>query len=141
MLQGLVDKIQPNLAQWKSCFLRKARRLVVIKSTLAAILVFMLSLFVIPCSVAEEIERIIKNFFGGLTLEKKKVHLIPWEHICTDVDWGGLGIKSVGYVNVSLLCKWLWLIGYGDDRLWKRIIFDKYGKKEGGWCTKQYAKP
>lgn len=49
---------------------------VLLKSTLASLLVFMLSIFVIPCSIEDEIERLMWNSLWGSTVEKRKFHLL-----------------------------------------------------------------
>lgn len=88
----------------------------------------MLSIFVIPVSIAEEIEKKMKDFLWGSTMEKQKFHLISWEQICISLDCGGLGLKKIKDINTALLCKWIWNIGDGDTKLCKRVIFDKYGE-------------
>lgn len=132
---GLVENFRSKLAIWKRRYLTKAGRLVLVNSTLATLPIFMMSLFVMPISVGEELERIMRNFLWGSTEEKKKFHLIAWDEVCVGVNWGGLGIRRLRDVNVSLLSKWLWNIGIDDGKLWKRVIFAKYGKAKGGWCT------
>lgn len=59
--------------------------------------------------------------------------MLSWEKVCVPLEWGSLGIKRLRDVNISLLCKWLWELGNGENKLWKRIIFEKYGKEIGGW--------
>lgn len=49
--------------------------------------------------------------------------------------------KKSKRVKVSLLWKWVWELGNGEDNLWKRIIFDKYGKEMGDWSTRRSDKP
>jgi hypothetical protein len=39
---------------------------------------------------------------GGL---KKKYHLVKWKTICKAKKKGGLGIKELWKMNISLLCK------------------------------------
>lgn len=78
----LLEKFRKRLALWKKRFLTKAGRLILIKTTLAALPVFFLSLFVVPCSVADTMERIIRNFLWGSGEEKKQFHLLNWEQLC-----------------------------------------------------------
>jgi len=40
---------------------------------------------------------------------------------------GGLGVKDVRVVNVSLLAKWRWRLLDGVNTLWKEVIKEKYG--------------
>lgn len=59
---GLIEKLRSKLAMWKRRYLTKAGRLVLINSTPASLPIAMLSLFVMPISVGEELERITRNF-------------------------------------------------------------------------------
>lgn len=90
-----------------------------LKSTLASFPVIMLSIFVIPYSIADEIERIIRNFLWGSTVKQRKFHLLAWEKVCVELDWGGLGIKRIRDINVLLICKLLWELGNGENKPWK----------------------
>jgi hypothetical protein len=54
---------------------------------------------------------------------------------------GGLGIRDIRYVNLSLLAKWRWRIIHGEEALWKEMLKEKYGARicglleveEGNW--------
>jgi hypothetical protein len=52
---------------------------------------------------------------GGGT--RKKYHLIKWEIICKTKKKGGLGIKDLRKMNISLMCKWWWRLETKDG-LW-----------------------
>lgn len=58
----LVDKFESSLAHWKKRYLTKAERLVLVKSTHATLPVYMFSIFMAPCSIIDDLERIIRNF-------------------------------------------------------------------------------
>lgn len=62
---------------------------------LASLPVFMLSLLVLPVSVEEELEHIMRNFLWGSTTEKKKFQLLSWDVVCLSVKCGGLGINKL----------------------------------------------
>lgn len=118
--QGLIEKFQSRLANWKRRYLTKAGPLVLIKSTLATFPIFMLSLLVLPASVEEELESIMREFLWGSSTGKKKYHLLCWNKVCTPLGCGGLGINRLRDVNISLLCKWLWDFGNGEEKIWRR---------------------
>ena len=60
--QCIIDKIQKKLASWKSCYLSRAGRLILIKSVLNCLPIYYLSLFKLPKKVANEIIRIQRKF-------------------------------------------------------------------------------
>lgn len=97
-------EIQGQTCPWKKRFLTKAGRLVHIKSTLIALPVFLLSALVLPVSVEDELERIMRNFLWGSTTEVKKFYLLSWDIIFLPLHYGGLGINRLHEVNISLLC-------------------------------------
>jgi hypothetical protein len=45
---------------------------------------------------------------------KKKYHLVNWLKVCKDKCRGGLRIRDLRKMNVSLLCKWWWTLE-GED--------------------------
>jgi len=59
---------------------------------------------------------------------KKKYHLIKWIKITKPKSKGGLGIKDLRRMNISLLCKWWWKVENGEG-IWQEIIREKYLKK------------
>jgi hypothetical protein len=65
-----------------------------------------------------------KFFWQGGSL-KKKYHLVRWTMVCKDKRKGGLGIKDLRKMNISLLCKWWWALD-NEDGLWQEIVRSKY---------------
>jgi len=45
--------------------------------------------------------------------------------MCKNKKKGGLGIKDIRKMNISLLCKWCWKLET-EDGLWQTIIRTKY---------------
>lgn len=56
---------------------------------------------------------------------EKNYHLVKWEVICKSKKQGGLGIKDLKRMNLSLLCKWWWKLER-EEGLWQQIISYKY---------------
>jgi hypothetical protein len=61
----------------------------------------------------------------GRVVVQKKYHLVKWVKICKSKKKGGLGIKDLREMNVSLLAKWWWKLEQ-EDGLWQDIINAKY---------------
>lgn len=55
-------KVEEKLPIWKRLYLLKGDRLILIKSTIASIPVFMLSSRLLPSSVSMEIETLVRRF-------------------------------------------------------------------------------
>ena len=125
-----------RLAHWKRQHISKGGRITLIKSTLASIPIYLLSLIRIPKSVAKRIEKLQREFLGGGSLEGK-AHLINWKLVCSPKEEGGLGIRKIDLLNKALLGKWIWRYAYEKDNLWKTVIGVKYGQEGCGWRTKE----
>jgi len=60
---------------------------------------------------------------------EKKYHLVKWDIINKSKKFGGLGIKNILLMNISLLCKWWWKLET-DKGLWQSIVKMKYLQDE-----------
>ena len=86
-----------------------------------------LFIFPIPASVANQIERLQRNFLWGSFGDDPKIHLVKWASVCAPISLGGLGIRKISLFNEALLGKWLWRFGIEKDALWRQVIEMKYG--------------
>jgi hypothetical protein len=116
-------------------------RLTLIKSTLSNLPTYLLSLFPIPSSVANRLEKVQRNFLWGSTNETTKFHLVKWTSVCSPMKDGGLGIRNLRRFNQALLGKWLWRYATEKEAYWRKVVEIKYGSMEGDWCTKQVERP
>lgn len=69
---------------------------------------------------------------GGRT-----INWVKWSVVFQPKECGGLGVKDVWLMNLSLLAKWRWRLLYGDNAHWKEVLEERYGRKvcaklEGG---------
>ena len=107
----IMEKIERRLAGWKCLYLSKGGRVTLIKSTLSNLPTYFLSLFPIPASVANRIERLQRNFLWGSFGDDPKICLVKWASVCAPISSGGLGIRKISLFNEALLGKWLWRLG------------------------------
>ena len=89
---GVVDRVKRRLSRWKGRLLPMAGRICLIKSVLSSISLFYLSLFKMPCVVANEIVRIQRIFLWGWGSDGRKVAWASWKKMCEAREDGGLGI-------------------------------------------------
>jgi hypothetical protein len=76
-----------------------------------------------------------KVFWQGNSI-KKKYHLVKWSVITKPKKKGGLGVKDLRKINISLLCKWWWKFEKREG-MWQDIVRKKYQVK-GGIATLKY---
>jgi hypothetical protein len=129
---SVLKKIEQRLASWQTLYLSKGGRLTPLKSTLASLPTYFLSLFTIPVSVTHRIEKLQRNFLWGGLGDAVKYHLVSWDKVCSPLTYGGLGVKNLILFNKALLGKWLWRFGTEEDHLWRRVIAAKYRLEWGG---------
>ncbi|RVX13511.1 putative ribonuclease H protein [Vitis vinifera] len=134
---GVEERVRWKLALWKRQYISKGGRITLIKSTLASMPLYQLSLFRVPKIVARRLEKLQRDFlWGGGNMERKS-HLVNWEMVCTGKEKGGLGLRKLVLLNKALLCKWVWRFARAKDELWKQVLTVKYGQEELGWRTKK----
>ena len=101
----ILEKMERKLAGWKCLYLSKGGRVILIKSTLSNLPTYFLSLFSIPASVANQIEKLQRNFLWGGFGDEPKIHLVKWATVCAPISSGGLGIRNIRLFNKALLGK------------------------------------
>jgi hypothetical protein len=103
---GVIDKVQKKLPNWKGALLSIGGRIVLINSVLSSTPLYMLSLYKMPVKIRKKLDRIRCQFLWQGTSTKKKFALIKWSKICMPRQFGGLGILDLHCMNISLLLKW-----------------------------------
>ncbi|RVW55173.1 hypothetical protein CK203_066945 [Vitis vinifera] len=107
--------------QEETCALEKTvhlqrGRITLIKSTLASMPIYQMSIFRMPKSLLKEWRKPKEISYGGGNW-RGKVHLVKWDVVCTEKLNGGLGLRRIATLNRALLGKWT-----GGLRV-KRITF------------------
>ncbi|CAN1121487.1 Putative ribonuclease H protein At1g65750 [Linum perenne] len=130
--QDILDRIDKRLAGWKVKSLSLAGRVTLAQSVLAAVPAYAMQTSVLPVNTCEEIDRRIRNFVWGTTAEERKISLVSWETICLPKEKGGLGLKLARQLNRAYLTKLAFLFFKEKDKLWVRILQDKYFSDSNG---------
>ena len=128
----ILEKMERRLSGWQKLYLSKGGRLTLLKSTLSSLPTYFLSLFTIPKSVANRLEKLQRDFVWGGMGNNFKHHLVGWDKVCVPKAKGGLGVRSLVLFNKALLGKWLWRFGLEENNLWRRVLVEKFGVELGG---------
>jgi hypothetical protein len=75
---GVTEQMGRRLAGWKKIYLSKGGQLTLIKSMLSNLPTYYLSLFPVPMSVANRIEKIQQDFLWRGMGDENKLHLVSW---------------------------------------------------------------
>ncbi|KAL9681628.1 hypothetical protein QQ045_013414 [Rhodiola kirilowii] len=125
----ILQKFKDKLASWKSVNLSMAGILVLIKAALCNMPLYYASIYKIPIIVAQEMEKIQRQFLWGGMEGRKKIHYVKWATITKSRKFGGLGVQALREKNMALLTKWWWNLISGRGGLWRRMVLEKYAIK------------
>ena len=120
------DRVQHKLQAWCNKELSKAGKLTLLKSSAQTMPTFWMSLFLIPDSICDEIEKKMNAFFwsGGST--GKGVKWCAWKRLCMPKDFGGLGLKELTKFNRAMLAKQGWRLLIEANPLVSAIMKARY---------------
>jgi hypothetical protein len=125
-LQPLIDNIIKRIAGWRGRLLNHASRLVLIKSCLASIPIYLLSFFKFPKWDVKAINSQMAHCLWDNYEGHHKYHLANWDLVSMKHDFGGLGIPNIRDLNISLLASWIKRFNLDDHKIWKEIVQFKY---------------
>jgi hypothetical protein len=106
-LQPIIDAIIKRIAGWRGRLLSHASRLVLIRSCLASIPIYLLSVIKFPKWAIRAINSQMAHCLWDNYDGHHKYHLANWGLVSMKQDYGGMGIPSIRDLNISLLCSWI----------------------------------
>lgn len=141
MWEPLLEHVNKRLKSWGNKFLSFGGRIVLLNSVLNAIPIFYLSFLRMSVKVWRSLIRNQREFLWGGVEGGRKINWVTWRKVCQPKAKGGLGIRDIRLVNLSLLAKWRWRILQGGGGLWKDVLREKYGASIGDLLTRSNAWP
>ncbi|KAD7116693.1 hypothetical protein E3N88_03961 [Mikania micrantha] len=54
--------------------------------------------------------------------DRRKIHWVAWDKVCTPKNLGALGIRGLRSLNIALIFKWWWRSLKGGIGLWSEVI-------------------
>jgi hypothetical protein len=81
-----------------------------------------------PTKVWKELVRIQRVFLWAGLANTNKTCWVKWEVICRPKKEGGIGVRNLRLVNISVLAKWKWKLLSRDFELWKEVVVARYGR-------------
>jgi hypothetical protein len=128
----MLDAIKKRLDSWGNKYISLGGRIVLINAVLNALPIFFLFYIRMPTKVWKEVVKIQRNFFWRRLSQKRRMCWVKWEDICKPKKEGGLGVKNLCVMNLSLLAKWRWKLLLEGNELWKKVVMAKYGSNVVG---------
>ncbi|KAK2387063.1 hypothetical protein QL285_060888 [Trifolium repens] len=130
--EPMLNSLRKRLGVWGNKYVSLGGRIVLLNSVLNAIPIFYLSFLKIPIHVWKKVRRIQRDFLWGCRGGVRKINWVKWDTICKPKYLGGLGVRDIRVVNISLLSKWRWRLLSEEQSLWQKVIKGKYGDMVGG---------
>ncbi|GAU20296.1 hypothetical protein TSUD_337770 [Trifolium subterraneum] len=103
---------------------------IMIKSVLQAIPSYVMSMFILPASLIDDIEKMINAFWwrNGSTNNNttKGIHWLAWERLACPKAYGGLGFRNFEAFNKAMVAKQVWNIVQNLNSLVAKLIKARY---------------
>ncbi|KAF5201766.1 RNA-directed DNA polymerase (reverse transcriptase)-related family protein, partial [Thalictrum thalictroides] len=133
-IQILVDKIKKRASSWAGRMLSFQGRVVLIQSVLSSIPIHNMGIYKWPRRCLEEGEAAIRNFLWSGDPTQRRAITLKWESVCKPREEGGLGIRKLRELNLSLLMKLAWQL-LEQKTNWSKFMTAKFKNKKGNWVN------
>ena len=120
------DQVGRKIIGWKGKLISNAGREILIKAVAQATPTYMMSCFLLPESLCNDLNSLARNFWWGQKENKRKVAWVSWEKLCTRKSEGGMGFKDLRAFNLALLAKQGWRILRKPNSLLHSVFKAKY---------------
>ena len=129
----LIDRMKQKLSSWTLRPLNLPSRLVLIKSVLQAMPIYLFSVLSALKSVLREIRHIQHIFLWGGREDKEKFALVSWDSICQPKLKGGFGLREPKLMAEVQGVKVWWRLVSHSSEPWARLWCSKYGSNRPQW--------
>jgi hypothetical protein len=127
-LQLVVDKLIKRVAAWRGRLLAYSSRLILIKTCLANIPVYLLS-FIKFLKWAILIESQMAHCLWNSDSDNHRYHLASSKHVSMNQEFEGLGVPDLRELNLCLLGSWIRRHSQDNEKIWKMLVDFKYNNK------------
>ncbi|XP_019168926.1 PREDICTED: uncharacterized protein LOC109164834 [Ipomoea nil] len=132
-------KLRHRLAGWHKNVLSRAGKEILIKSVAQALPTYTMSIYYLPLTFCEHLERIMNQFWW--CNKGSGIRWMAWQRICSPKAVGGLGFKHLNRFNLALLAKQGWRLLTNPTSLTARIFKSRYYPNEEFLDAKIGANP
>ncbi|KAL8507322.1 hypothetical protein ACS0TY_018021 [Phlomoides rotata] len=134
-LATLADSIISKFSKWKGHSMSLAGRKCMINFVIAASLVHSMMVYYWPRTLLKKIEDAMRNFlWKGDISQRNNSCSVSWARVCSPLDEGGMGVRSIRLANDSFIWMLAWDIlcsRYSD----MAVLHDRYITTGGRPCA------
>ncbi|CAN1746948.1 LINE-1 retrotransposable element ORF2 protein [Linum perenne] len=134
------DRVWERIQRWRSRPLSNGGKEVLVKSVLQAIPVYCMTTFLIPTTLAEEIQIMMNSFWWGRKGNGGGgISWMRWERLSVRKEHGGMNFRDLTGFNLAMLGKQGWKFISDPDALVSKVFKAKYFPK-GDFLTAKEGK-
>jgi hypothetical protein len=85
-----------------------------------------MGVFKFLAGLIEDLERIIRDFWRGDEINKRKMHWLAWDKVTWPKGYGGIGFRDLHVFNQALLARQAWRLIHFPDSLCVRLLKARY---------------
>lgn len=123
----MVRKANRLAANWKSANISKARKAILINSSIMALPSFYLSVYPVPDSTLDKLSHLARKFLWDNGGNGSGMLMVSWNSTTLDKPEGGLGLRNLRLVKHSLVARNVLNYLNNKEFIWINIIRNKYG--------------
>lgn len=116
-----------HINQWSNKHLSKAGKEVLLKSCALAIASYSVSVYLLPSTLEDKIQKWWTHFGGGSKVGSRKwINWLSWEKLTMKKEYEGMGLRHLYGFNLVMLGKRAWKLSTDSNAIVTKVVKAKY---------------